>query len=159
MIVELRNLVYSVKKTVASDSSLAKFNRTVGNFERLSASLADYMERNRAKLDGSVDNFHRVSQELNRLVADNSRRVDSSIQRVDRISQNLDLFVMRMDTVSVRLRDFAEAINNPEGTVQLLANDRRLYDDLRKTADNIDDLVTDIRENPRKYINLKVELF
>jgi hypothetical protein len=37
--------------------------------------------------------------------------------------------------------------------------DRRLYDDLRKAADNLDDLVSDIRANPRKYINLKFELF
>jgi len=41
----------------------------------------------------------------------------------------------------------------------LLLEDRRLYDDLRHTADNIDDLIQDIRDNPRKYINLKVELF
>ena len=43
--------------------------------------------------------------------------------------------------------------------MQLLMEDRRLYDDLRRTADNVDDLINDIRANPRKYINLKVELF
>jgi hypothetical protein len=41
----------------------------------------------------------------------------------------------------------------------MMVDDRRLYDDLRKTADNLDDLIRDIRENPKKYIQLKVELF
>ena len=41
----------------------------------------------------------------------------------------------------------------------MLFEDRRLYDDLRKTADNIDDLITDIRENPQKYLSVKVKIF
>jgi hypothetical protein len=40
-----------------------------------------------------------------------------------------------------------------------MMKDRRLYDDLRGTADNIDQLINDIRANPQKYINLKVEIF
>ncbi|RKX24831.1 MAG: MCE family protein, partial [Candidatus Zixiibacteriota bacterium] len=33
------------------------------------------------------------------------------------------------------------------------------YDDLRRTADNLDDLITDVRANPGRYVNLKLELF
>jgi hypothetical protein len=40
-----------------------------------------------------------------------------------------------------------------------LMQDRRLYDDLRRTAGSLDDLVKDIREHPKKYLNVKVELF
>ena len=56
-------------------------------------------------------------------------------------------------------REFADNLNQGDGTLQMLVDDRRLYDDLRKTADNLDDLISDIRENPKKYIQLKVELF
>jgi hypothetical protein len=37
--------------------------------------------------------------------------------------------------------------------------DRRLYDDVRRTAMNIDSLVDDIRQDPKKYINFTLELF
>ncbi|MDH4157351.1 MAG: MlaD family protein [candidate division Zixibacteria bacterium] len=159
MIVELRNIVRSLKRTVASDSSLGKFNNTVSNLERVSSSLADYVARNDTKFDKTVDNFYKASGQLNRLLAENSDKVDSAAQRLYRVSDGLDKFVVRLDTLSLHLRDFAASMNDPEGTLQLLVSDRRLYDDLRRTADNIDDLINDIRENPRKYINLKVELF
>jgi phospholipid/cholesterol/gamma-HCH transport system substrate-binding protein len=136
-----------------------KFKNTVDNLEKVSASLAGYMSRNEGKLDKTVENFYQASRELNRLLTDNSASVDSSLRRIDRMSRNLESFVIRLDTLSFQIREFAESLNNPDGTLNLLINDRRLYDDLRRTADNIDDLVADIRANPRKYINLKLELF
>jgi len=159
MIVELRELVRSFKNTVGSDSSLAKFRNTVTNLESVSASLAGYLQRNEGRLDQTADNFYRASKELNRMLSQNSDKVDSAATRIDRMTVKLEDFVAQLDTLSTSFREFASQLENPDGTLQLLVEDRRLYDDLRRTADNIDDLINDIRENPRKYINLKVELF
>lgn len=159
MITDLRLLVHSFKQTIGSDSSLKKFDNVVSNLEIVSTSMANYVQRNETKLDKTADNFFKASKELNRFFTANSGKVDSTITRVDRVSVKLEEFVDKLDSISVSLKEFAENINNPEGTMQLLMEDRRLYDDLRKTADNIDDLISDIRANPRKYINLKVEIF
>jgi phospholipid/cholesterol/gamma-HCH transport system substrate-binding protein len=125
----------------------------------VSGSLANYLSRNERKLDETADNFLKASKELKRLLAENSQLVDSSAQRFDRVTVKLERFVDQLDTLSTSAREFADALNNPDGTVQLLLEDRRLYDDLRRTADNIDDLINDIRANPRKYISLTLELF
>ncbi len=159
MIVELRSLVGSFKRSIGSDSSLQKFNNTVNNLESVTASLASYMERNESRLDQTAENFHKASKQLNRMLTNNSERVDSAATRVDRMTVKLEDFVGQLDTLSSSFRQFAQQLENPDGTLQLLMEDRHLYDDLRKTADNIDDLISDIRENPSKYINLKVELF
>jgi phospholipid/cholesterol/gamma-HCH transport system substrate-binding protein len=140
MITELRTLVSALKHSVASDSSLAKFNRTVTNVERLTNSLAEYVERNEGKLDRTADNFLDASRKINRLLARNDELVDSSLQRFNRASSRLEAFTTQLDTLSQTARRFAD-------------------DDLRQTADNIDDLIQDIRANPEKYIRLKVELF
>lgn len=159
MIVELRTLVSTLKQTVASDSSLRRFNRTIENLESASSSLSTYLDRNEKRFDETAQNFLSASRELNRLLTTNSSRVDSTLVRVDRTSQNLEVLVARLDTLSISARTFAQKLETEEGTLQLMMEDRRLYDDLRQTADNIDDLIADIRANPRKYINLKVELF
>ena len=159
MITELRNLVVSFKRTVGSDSSLSLFSSSLENLQQVSSSLAGYMERNEAKLDRTAENFLAASKELNQMFKANRGHVDSSLQRADRITASLEQVVGRLDTLSISAREFAENLNNPDGTLQLLTADRRLYDDLRKTADNIDDLVSDIRANPRKYINLTLEIF
>lgn len=159
MITELRNLVSAFKRTVGSDSSLNTFKNTVGNLERVSSSIAEYLERNETKMDQAAENFFKASRELNRLVQRNAPGVDSSVQRFDRTTAGLETLVQRLDSLSLSARTFAETLNSPDGTLQMLLEDRRLYDDLRKTADNLDDLISDIRANPRKYITLSVELF
>ena len=159
MIVDLRSLVASFRRTIGSDSTLGKFDRTVDNLERVSTSLATYLERHESSIDQTVNNFLQASARLNSLVKSNAPKVDSSLTRFDRVSARLDTLVIQMDTLSMAAREFADKLNNPDGTVNLLLEDRRLYDDLRRTADNIDDLITDIRANPRKYINLTVEIF
>jgi len=159
MIVELRQVVSALRRSVASDSSLDKFNRTVANLENVSGSLADYMSRNDAKLDETANNFLAASRNVKKLLQRNSELIDSSLTRFDRASDRFEQFTCQLDTLAQTARRFADMLDTEEGTAQLLLQDRRLYDDLRKAADNIDDLVSDIRENPRKYINLKVELF
>lgn len=159
MIVELRQVVSALRKTVASDSSLEKFNRMVGNLEDVTVSLRDYMSRNDAKLDEAANNLLTASRNVKKLLQRNTDLVDSTLTRFDRTSAKLESFSCQLDTLAQTARRFADMLDNEDGTAQLMLQDRRLYDDLRKAADNIDDLVSDIRENPRKYINLKVELF
>ncbi|MFH1687095.1 MAG: MlaD family protein [bacterium] len=159
MIQELRNLVVSIKSSVGSDSSLARFDRTVVHLESVSESLAEYVTRNESKFDETASNLLRASRRLSKLMAENGDRIDSTAARFDQASVGVERVVAVLDTISISAREFADQLNNPDGTLQLLIEDRRLYDDLRKTADNIDDLISDIRANPRKYINLTLELF
>ncbi|MGH8016490.1 MAG: hypothetical protein ACREBV_09880, partial [Candidatus Zixiibacteriota bacterium] len=159
MVVELRELVGTLKKTAVSDSSLDKFTNTIRNLESVSSSLNNYVKRNEGKLDETADNFLKASRQLNRTLTSNAERVDSVTTRVDRVSVELEKFVQQLDTLSLAARDFAESLNNPDGSLKLLMDDRRLYDDLRKTADNIDDLISDIKANPKKYLTVRVSVF
>ena len=159
MVTELHDLVVSFKRTIGSDSTLGKFNSAVGNLERVSASLADYLDRSEVKFDKTADNFLSASKRLSKMLNENSVRVDSAAVRFDRITYNLEQLVGRLDTLSLSAREFADRLNNSEGTLQLLIEDRSLYDDLRRTADDIDALIKDIKADPKKYINLKFELF
>lgn len=159
MITELRNLVFVFRRHVGSDTTLKRLNQTIANFEKLSALAVDYLARNEQKLDETADNFLSSSRTLKTMLADNAPRIDSTVARFERTSANMERVILRLDTLSHSLQEFAVNVNNSDGTLGLLLEDRRLYDDLRRTADNVDDLIADIRANPRKYINLKIELF
>ncbi len=158
MITELRSLVASFR-VMAADTTLLKFGQTVGNVERLTRTLADYVKRNEGNLNQSADNFLKASSRLSRMLERNAELVDSSATRFDRISVRVESFAIQLDSIALTARSFADAINTGDGTLQMLIEDRRLYDDLRQTADNLDDLILDINENPQKYINLKLEIF
>ncbi len=159
MVTQLHELVLSLRRTVASDSALRSFNNTVSNLESVSASMVSYVERHQNSFDKTAENFVSASRRLDDLLARSDAPVDSTLKRLDRVSSEVEVIVQQLDSVAAAARRFADRVEVEEGTLQMLVEDRSLYDDLRRTADNLDDLIADIRANPRKYINLKVELF
>jgi phospholipid/cholesterol/gamma-HCH transport system substrate-binding protein len=45
-----------------------------------------------------------------------------------------------------------EKIENGEGSLGLLVNDKALYNKLEKTSHDLDELLLDIKKNPKRYV-------
>lgn len=159
MIVELRSVVASMKQTVASDSSLASFNRTVANLEAVSHSIRFALDRNDKKIDAAVNNFVTASDQLRELVVRSAGPAERSMGRIDDATERMERIIGRLDSVASAASRFADQLENGDGSLQLLLEDRALYDDLRRTASSIDELVADIRVNPKKYLHVTLEVF
>ena len=55
-----------------------------------------------------------------------------------------------------RLNSVLGVIEKGKGNVGLLINDEELYKSLDNSAKNLNKLIEDIKENPKKYINVSV---
>ena len=64
--------------------------------------------------------------------------------------------VERLSEVSNKLNQVISGINNGEGSLGKLAKDEELYNNLNKTSQNINSLILDLKENPKRYINISV---
>ncbi len=65
----------------------------------------------------------------------------------------------RLDSLAANFGSVAARIERGDGTAGQLVHDRELYDNLNKTAAELQGLLADIREDPRKYLRIKVSLF
>jgi len=65
----------------------------------------------------------------------------------------------RLDALTADFGSVAARIERGDGTAGRLVHDRELYDNLNKTAAELQGLLADIREDPRKYLRIKVSLF
>ena len=62
------------------------------------------------------------------------------------------------DTIN-KLDETLTRLNNGEGTMGALLKDRKLYDHVDKLMTDSSDLVTAIRKDPKKYLNIRVHIF
>jgi phospholipid/cholesterol/gamma-HCH transport system substrate-binding protein len=62
------------------------------------------------------------------------------------------------DTIN-KLDETLTRLNNGEGTMGALLKDRKLYDNVDKLMTDSSDLVTAIRKDPKKYLNIRVHIF
>ncbi len=87
-----------------------------------------------------TSNFAHVSQDLSKQV--NSIDLAASYRSIDSTLKNI--------------QTLSERINSKDNSVGLLLNDRQLYDSLSTTLNNASLLLKDVKENPGRYINVKV---
>jgi len=87
-------------------------------------------------LNAMSGNLSGVSSQLNQLdITSTYNSIDATVKNLEQLSQK---------------------INSKEGSLGLLLNDRQLYDSINMTIGNASTLLKDIRENPSRYINVKV---
>jgi phospholipid/cholesterol/gamma-HCH transport system substrate-binding protein len=80
----------------------------------------------------------------------------NSIARIDAITQRLDATVVSLDQASTSLATVLGQLERGDGTLGRLLQDATLYENLNAAATNLNALAEDIRENPRRYINVRV---
>lgn len=159
VISNMNRLVKSLEQTVISPETLDKFSLTISNLQSLTKKLETAAESDLPKIDTALDNFVSLSETLKETVNRNQPRFDSTAQNMNEAGKRFLTLLDDMEEASLKLKSFATDLDNSDGTLRMLMEDRRLYDDLRATSKKLDSLVSDIRANPKKYVNFSLEIF
>jgi phospholipid/cholesterol/gamma-HCH transport system substrate-binding protein len=112
----------------------------------------------------TLNNMNAVSGNLAR----SNDAISSSIRNVEVTTANLanariqetvaalEGTITELKGSAAGLRGSIEKLNNPNGTLGALMNDRKLYDQLNKAALGLEILLDDVRLHPKRYVNISV---
>ncbi len=122
-----------------------------------SASLEKLLNAETGLLAKTIGNLNEVTGNLKT----NNDTINSILHNVNTTTQQLaSLNLQRtMDSVQAtinQLNDVVYKIDHNNGTLGLLMNDRKLYDNLRNTALGLEILIDDIKVHPKRYVNISV---
>jgi phospholipid/cholesterol/gamma-HCH transport system substrate-binding protein len=65
----------------------------------------------------------------------------------------------RLNSMADRLEKVTSALQQGEGTAGQLLRDKQLYENMNGAVGELRNLITDIRADPRKFLNVRVSLF
>ena len=72
---------------------------------------------------------------------------------------NDDALYKRLDSVTSRLDTVLQNLNDGQGTAGQLLHDKQLYENMNQTITEMRALITEIKKDPKKYLNVKVSIF
>ena len=129
----------------------------IANLLMSSANLQKLLNTETGLLAKTIGNLHEVTSNLKT----NNDTINSILHNVNSSTQHFaDLnFKQTMDSVQAtvaQLNAILYKINHNNGTLGLLMNDRKLYDNLNNTALGLEILVDDIKVHPKRYVNISV---
>lgn len=91
-------------------------------------------------------------------MTNNMTAVSSDLAGVTGQLKSMDLAssYKSIDSTLKNVQDLSSKLNGKDSSLGLLLNDRALYDSLSVTMGNASLLLKDVKENPSRYINVKV---
>jgi phospholipid/cholesterol/gamma-HCH transport system substrate-binding protein len=152
--------VYEPGITEALASTLTqgdKLKAIVENLTEVSGRLRTLIERDAPGFEEGVQSFRRSAATVDGLLERNSGNIDTLITSFAAASKDFPELVRRMRAVTDSLAEIADGLQKNDSTLGALVSDRALMDKLEKTVKDLDDLVADVKANPKKY--LKVSIF
>jgi phospholipid/cholesterol/gamma-HCH transport system substrate-binding protein len=134
----------------------ATMERASKNLEKMSASLSTAVDRNQADLRQSILDFKAAAHQIRTIAETNSDQVGTSIRDFGTASKRLTELSDKLGVTADALQRVVGRIDNREGSLGKAIADSTLYDELRETLRNTNDLVRDIKKNPKRYIKLGI---
>ena len=164
---QLKNMIPQIQEMLPKVNSI---------LENVNVLLAD------PAIHGSLHNVEQLTQklnttanELNAMIAQIDKQVPGLMGKastmldnanntmgkastaVDNLA-NLDLegSLEELEKTLNNLKTFTEKLNDNEGSLAAMLNDRSLYDNLNATIAHADSLMVNLRENPKRYVHFSV---
>jgi phospholipid/cholesterol/gamma-HCH transport system substrate-binding protein len=146
--------IRTIAEALAEGDDLRK---TVENLAIVTGELKELMSKNAPKIEDGITSFSRSAERFDSLLERNEGRIDSIITAVDEASRELPELARRVSAVTEALHEVVQLFQSEQSTMGALMNNRDLLDRLERTISSLDELVTDMKANPGRY--LKIEVF
>ena len=91
-----------------------------------------------------------------RVTAIDSLALDSTVRNMQSTTHNLSTLTASLDSTTRKLDAVMTTLQTGNGTAAKFLNDPGVYNNLHELLGRMDSLVTDIKANPKRYINVKV---
>ncbi len=154
------NLVPVVEKMLPKlDSILTSVNALLAD-PALAASLHN--------VEIITSNLTVSTRELNTLMAGLNKQVPGMIGKANGVLDNTNRLTANLASLDVQgtlnkvnqtlesAHQFTEKLNSNQGSLGLLMNDTKLYDNLTSTMGHADSLVIDLKAHPKRYVHFSV---
>lgn len=151
------DLMPKIENIATQTDSLLRSLRKVMDGKALNNSLNS--------IESTTDDLAQTSKQLKKLMNNDVPKIMKDVNGVTgdlkKISGNLSTVDFAATFASINhtianLNLLTDKLNSTDGTVGLLLNDKKLYNNLTSTAEDADKLLIDLKQNPKRYVHFSL---
>ena len=123
-----------------NEETINSLRESIKSIEKVSDELSSLVEESRGDFSRGVRDFASASSKLKKTL--DSKEMDATVKRLNSISARLDTLTAYMTSDTT--------------TVGKLLREDGLYEETRETLALLQSLIEDFKENPKKYLGIKI---
>lgn len=124
-------------------SGIANLNQTMASFKGVSQNMNSLLSSNKDKLDNTFTNLD--------ITAANFAKLSDSLAQIE-----TGELVKNMEATLGKLKSIADGIDRGEGSLGKLLKDDELYDNLTGASKQLEELLEDMKLNPKRYVHFSL---
>jgi phospholipid/cholesterol/gamma-HCH transport system substrate-binding protein len=137
-----------------SRQNIEAVGASTAQLQELLVALTGLASEQRQQLNALTSSLTRSAQGLEGAVG--QPELARALARTDSMSLRLDAATASLQQASTSIASLVTRMESGEGTLGKLMRDDQLYNNLNAAVTDLNRLTTDIRQNPRRYINVSV---
>ncbi|MFT7587915.1 MAG: phospholipid/cholesterol/gamma-HCH transport system substrate-binding protein [Limisphaerales bacterium] len=153
--VAMISTIFSGKSTKSMENSFVSVSESLDNFRRTSGRIDNMVAEQTNEIDSIFTNLAILTASF----ADNAGQFDKIFTNMATITDSLAALeftetVSNANIAIKRLNQIITQLEDGKGSLGLLLKDEELYNNLNASSEDLDLLLKDIKENPRRYVTL-----
>lgn len=137
--------------------SFASIAKTLETLESTSKTVDGSVTIQARRIDVILANAESISNNLK----NNNQKITSIMNNMDSFTDQLaktkiETTINNANKAVLELQTAVNKINSGTGSIALLLNDGKLYENLNNSAKNLDNLMLDVKANPKRYVSFSV---
>ncbi len=151
------NTVFNAQTRKNLTKSIASIQTTLNHLSTTTGTFDTLLKGNTTRLSQIFSNVESITGNLK----DNNKQITNLIANLSSITDSVKkahiVEVFNNAKTSLQnVSDVMEKINKGQGTMGLLVNDTKLYDNLNSSAKSLNDLLTDLKAHPKRYVHFSL---
>ncbi len=163
LMVSLDTVLVALQEIFSEDAngnirtSLKRVSSTLDNMEQASGTLNKLLKTESARISDILENINSITTNLEGSNAEIMRSLTNISVISDSLrAVNLSNTIHSLNRLLAQADSVVTKINEGNGTLGEVVNDDELYYNLTAMSENLNKLLTEFRNNPKRFINLSV---
>lgn len=149
---EKLNRLLAQLNTMIDEDAKGRFDKILDDMSATTENISGLFRDKRQELELSIDHAQNFLANVDTVSMRNKSRVDSVMAGFDRSLTELEVLSRDLQQTNSELNQILRKINNGEGSLGKMVNDTTLYNNLESMSAEMNLLIKNINENPRKYL-------
>lgn len=148
--------VLIVMKNIFNNNTQASLRHTFAHLDTITANLSTSLESD-GGLSESIDNLAHITGELKKKSGELASIIENFSSVSDSIAQSEIKSAINNTNKTIKAtNEILQKIRSGEGTAGMLINNDTLYYNLQNASKNLDILIKDLKEHPKKYVHFSL---
>ena len=143
-------------KIVGDENFVMQIDSVIDTTQMVISKINRSLDKNTEEFERLISNANQLTTKLNKLVTTNEESISNSMEKSSEVISAINSTLKDIKETSTSIRNITEQMQSEKSSINKLMSDDELYDNLIRSSARLDSLLKDIKDNPKRYFNIKI---